>query len=225
MKKLELRDDNGTLLQQDVQDRVNNFIENVANIKFFKPDQNLKKADVDKQAKFTLECFGIKAKIEYRKLEKEEDWVAAWYAACDAVWVTAWVTARVAARDAAKHTIRDTAWVAVEDAAWGAVEDAAWDTVKDTVKDTARAAWTTARATQEILLVENTTFTKKYPNGAYRQLFKLWEMGVYPVGISKETGTFIIYADPIASDLFEKAEVIKNLSLEKRAEILNLLKK
>ena len=54
---LQLKDDNGNLLPQDVQDRVNNFIDNLQNVSWFKPKPDLKKSDVEKQINFMLECF------------------------------------------------------------------------------------------------------------------------------------------------------------------------
>ena len=114
---LTLNDDNGNPLPQEVQDRVNTFIEKLPTIPWFKPSKELKKEEVEKQAKFTLECFGVKAEIEYRSLKTEKD----------------------------------------------------WDSARD-------SAWASARASIEVLLDDNEDFKKKYPNGAFIQLFKLWEM-------------------------------------------------
>ena len=52
-----LNDDNGTPLPQEVQDRVNTFIDDLPNIQWLKPKKDLKKEDVERQALFTLECF------------------------------------------------------------------------------------------------------------------------------------------------------------------------
>jgi hypothetical protein len=38
-------------------DRVKSFIENLKNVNWFNPDQNLKKEDIEKQINITLECF------------------------------------------------------------------------------------------------------------------------------------------------------------------------
>gem|GEM_PF-4397662 len=54
---LELKDDNGKILPKKIQKRVNDFIDSLPKIPWFKPSKNLKKKDVDKQIKFTLECF------------------------------------------------------------------------------------------------------------------------------------------------------------------------
>ena len=50
-------DDNGNPLPQEVQDRVNTFIDNLQKVPWFKPSKELKREEVEKQAKFTLECF------------------------------------------------------------------------------------------------------------------------------------------------------------------------
>ena len=126
---LVLKDDHWNDLPQETQNRVNKFIDWLKNIKRFKPSKDLGIKEVDKQAKFVLDCFGVKAEIEYRKLD-------------------------------------------------GA------------------SAWESARACVEILLQDDKGFKEKYPNGAFRQLFKLREMWLHPVWVLKETGTFVIYVPP-----------------------------
>lgn len=138
---LELKDDDGLPLPQEVQDRVNQFIDKIPTIPWFKPSKDLKKEEVEKQATFTLECFGIKASIEYRSLTSERDWASA----------------------------RDSVWASV---------------------------WASGWALQEVLLEDNADFKTKYPNWAFKQLFKLWEMGLYPVGVLEDTKTFVIYIPP-----------------------------
>jgi len=46
-------------------------------------------------------------------------------------------------------------------------------------------------------------FNIKYPNGVFKQFLKLFEMGLYPVGVLRETNAFVIYADQKAKDLFK----------------------
>ena len=58
---LHLKDDNGNDLPQEVQDRVNNFIENLPKVSWFSPSTELKKEEVERHINFTLECFGIRA--------------------------------------------------------------------------------------------------------------------------------------------------------------------
>ena len=144
-----LKDDNGKELPKKVQKRVNDFINHLPKVNWFKPSPSLKKEDVEKQIKFTLECFGVKAGIEYRKLKTKEDWASA----------------RDSARASARDSARASAWASAMDSAWASVG---------------------------ILLEDNKDFKKKYPNGAFKQLFKLWEMGLYPVGILKNK-KFVVY--------------------------------
>ena len=139
-----LKDDNGKALPKKVQKRVNDFINHLPKVPWFNPSPDLKKEDVEKQVKFTLDCFGVKAKVKYGKLQKQEDWDSA----------------------------RDSAWASAWDSAWASVE---------------------------VLLKDNADFKKKYPNGAFKQLFKLWEMGLYPVGVLKNK-KFVIYVPPCKTD-------------------------
>ena len=173
---LTLKDDKGNPLPDDVQKRVNDFIEHLKNVQWFAPSPTLRKEDVEKQAKFTLECFGVKAGIEYRQLKTVKDWDAA----RDAAWDAARDAARDAAWDAARDAARGAAWDAAGDAAWGA----AWDAARNAARDAARDA-------AEILVADK--IAKKYPDGAFQQLFKLWEMGLYPVGVLEENKKFVIY--------------------------------
>ena len=160
-----LKDDNGKALLPKVQKRVDDFISHLKDVHWFSPSSDLKKEDIEKQVKFTLDCFGLKAKIEYRKLEKKEDWDSA----------------------------RDSAW------AWASDSDSAWDSDSDS--DSAwDSAWASDWASAEVLLEDNKEFKKKYPNGAFKQLFKIWEMGLYPVGILKNK-KFVIYVPPCKLDL------------------------
>ena len=103
-----LKDDNNKELPEKVQKQLKEYVERIKNIKWFKPDKSIDKKELEKQVSFSLECFGIKASVEYRKLETAHDWDAAWDAARDA------------ARDAAWDAARDAAWDAARDAAWGA---------------------------------------------------------------------------------------------------------
>jgi len=191
-----LKNDNGKELPKKVQKKVNDFIDNLKNVKWFKPSPDLKKTDVDKQIKFTLKCFGVEADIEYRKLEKKVDWDSAWASA----WASALDSARASARDSAGASAWDSALDSAGASAWDSALDSAWDSALDSALDSARAsaldsagvsAWDSAGASQEILLEDDELFKKKYPNGAFRQLFKLWEMGLYPVGVLDKK--FVIY--------------------------------
>ena len=158
-----LKDDNGKKLPKEVQTRVNAFIDNLPKVNWFKPYPNLKKEDVEKQINFTLECFWVKAGIEYKTLSKQEDWASAWASAWDSARASAW----------------DSAW-----------------------------------ASQEILLEDNKDFKEKYPNWAFRQLFKLWEMWLYPVWVLKETWKFTVYADSKCIDLFKEESIKTELPNE-----------
>lgn len=85
-------------LPKEVEKKLDTYIARIKKIKWFQPEAKLDKKELEKQIKVVLECFGVKAKIEYRQLKTPEDWDAAW--------------------DAARAAARDAAW----DAAWGAAD-------------------------------------------------------------------------------------------------------
>jgi len=190
-------DNNGNPLPQEVQDRVNTFIDNLQKVPWFKPSKELKKEEVEKQAKFTLECFWVKASIKYRILTSEKDWDSARDSARDSAWDSAWASARDSAWASAWDSARDSAWAS----AWDSARDSAWNSALASAR---ASAWASARASAEILCIDNEDFRKKYPNWAFIQLFKLWEMWLYPVGILKDTKTFVIYIPPCSMDFPEE---------------------
>ena len=84
-------------LPKEVEQKLDAYVERIKAIKWFKPEPKLEKKKIEKQVKIALDCFGVKAKIEYRKLETPKDWGAARGAA----WGAAWGAARCAAWGAA----------------------------------------------------------------------------------------------------------------------------
>jgi allantoicase len=65
---------------------------------------------------------------------------------------------------------------------WTSACGLAWDSVNNSAKDLDwDLVWVSIRASVELLIIDNKDFKEKYPNGAFTQLFKLWEMGLYPV--------------------------------------------
>jgi hypothetical protein len=232
LSHLKLQDDNGNDLPQEVQERVNNFIDKLPTIPWFKPSKDLKKSDVDKQINFTLECFGVKASIEYKTLKSEEDWASARDSARDSAWASAWDSAWDSARDSAWDSAWDSARASARDSArdsaWDSARASAWDSARDSARDSAwdsarDSAWDSARASQEALLEDNEQFKKAYPNGAFKQLFKLWEMGLYPVGILEETGKFTVYVPEIDLDTWlNEEEQIANDGMPKQGEMIEV---
>jgi hypothetical protein len=171
-------------LPKAVELQLDNYIQRIKDIKWFKPSADLKKEDIEKQVNISLEAFGVKAGIEYRSLKTEKDWDAARDAARDAAWDAAWG----AAWDAAWGAARGAAW----DAAWGAAWDAAWDAARGAARGAAwDAAWDAARGAADVLALNLDEYKKKYPNGNFINLIALWEMGLYPCGVIE--GKFVIY--------------------------------
>ena len=96
-------------------------------------------------------------------------------------WVEAEIEYRKLQREDTWDSARDSAWDSARDSAWASARASAWASAMDSAMDSV-----------EILLEDNKDFKKKYPNGAFKQLFKLWEMGLYPVGILKNK-KFVVY--------------------------------
>ena len=168
-------------------DRVNSFIENLKTIKWLKPDKNLKKEDIEKQINITLECFWVKAWIEYRELKTQEDYRSARDAARGVTRSVAWDAASRAAWDISRDD-------AAMSAAWDAASSAAWDISRDDAARSAAAmsaAWDAVRVAAELSIIDTKEFKSKYPNWAFTQYFKLWEMWLYPIGAVDQK--FIIY--------------------------------
>ena len=90
-------------LSPEVQDNLNVYLERIKKIKWFKPAEEISKKDVNQKVKFALDCFGIKAELEWKKLETVDDWCAAW----DAAWYATWYAAREAARGACDIVVAD----------------------------------------------------------------------------------------------------------------------
>jgi hypothetical protein len=144
---LELKDDNGLPLPQEVQDRVNNFIDKLPTVPWFKPSKDLKKEEVEKQALFTLECFGIKASIEYRILTSEKEWDSANASARARAISSEWASARATA--IARAMAWSIAWASANEWVSASVSTSEWDS---------------ANALREVLLEDNEDFNKQYPN-------------------------------------------------------------
>jgi len=194
---IELKNDSWELLPKKIQKRVNDFIDNLPKIPWFKPREDLKKSEVEKQINLTLECFWVKAKIEYKKLATEQDWASAWASDCASDWASAWDSARASAWDSAWDSDCASAWDSNCASAW----DSDWASAL--ASDWA-SAWASVRASAEILVMDNKDFKNKFPKWAFIHLFKLWEMWLYPVWVLKENKKFVVYV-PIVDWKYPKS--------------------
>jgi len=171
-------------LPQEVQDKLTAYLERIKEIKWFKPSEKIDSKDVEQKVKFALDCFGIKAELEWKKLETVKDWDAARGASLGAARGAAWGAAWDAARDAALDAARGAAWGAAWGSAWGAARGAAWG-----------ASWDAALGACDIVAFDLQTYKEKYPNGAFINLIPIWELGLYPIGVVN--GKFVIYIPQI----------------------------
>lgn len=73
-------------LPKNVEKQLDEYIERIKNINWFKPSSDISRKETDKQINVVLEAFGVKASVEYRSIKNKNDWDAAWDAARDAAW-------------------------------------------------------------------------------------------------------------------------------------------
>lgn len=167
-------------LPKKVEKSLDDYIELLRKIDWFKP-KNPIKSEVDKQINIVLKAFGVEASIEYRPLQTPDDWstvreaVSYWDKAWDIAWDKAWYAAWDASRDVASGDV----WNAVKSDVWNADFGVTWDAVRG-VADLLAS-----------MNPKNPDYKEKYPNGNFLQLIKLWELGLYPIGVIG--GKFICY--------------------------------
>jgi len=87
-------------LPKNVEKQLDDYIERIEAIQWFKVSPDIKREDVDTQVNVALKAFGVEASIEYRSLKTVEDWDAARDVARDVARDAAWDAARGAARGA-----------------------------------------------------------------------------------------------------------------------------
>lgn len=192
-----LKDDSDKILWDEIQERVNAFIDKIPKINWYRPSKDLKQEDIDKQINFILECFWIKAWIEYKKLTTQEDWdsarLSSFWSTRPVIKDSIWDSARDSVLDYMKHISFDLWLVSARYLALNNARDASWSY---SIPSYRSSSWYCSCAAQEILLQDNEQFKSKYPNWAFRQLFKLWEMWLYPVWIIWENKKFTVYVPP-----------------------------
>lgn len=185
-----LKDDSDKILWDEIQERVNAFIDKIPKINWYRPSKYLKQEDIDKQINIVLECFWIKAWIEYKKLTTQEDWNNARLS--HSLKNDIWDTARESVLDLIKHSSFDSWLVSARYLVLNSARDASWNY---SIPSYRHSSWDCSQAAQEILLQDNEQYKSKYPNWAFKQLFKLWEMWLYPVWIIWDK-KFTVYVPP-----------------------------
>lgn len=178
-------------LPQDMERQLDEYIERIKRIQFFKPKLDLKKSDIDTQINFALSTLWLSASIEYRKLQTAADWSDAYdtgRCAHDTIWDAACDATRDTTRDAAHVADFGNAWGAVWNAARGAACDAirdafygaACDTIWDFIWD---FSWYPACGAVDILALNIESYKAKYPNGNFINFIPILEAGLYPAWV------------------------------------------
>jgi len=85
-------------LPKEVEDKLDAFLERIKAIKWFQPQAEINKEEVEKEVNFYLSCFGFTAGIEYRELKTEKDWASARASARASAWASARASAWASAR-------------------------------------------------------------------------------------------------------------------------------
>ena len=158
----------------------------IENIDWFKP-QTPNKQEIKRKVKTVITAFNLNFGFEFElhKLNNKEDWDSArdsaWASAWDSAWDSAWASARDSAWASARDSARDSAW----DSAWASAWASAWDSARASARDSARASG--------LEVVKDLMKQKGYNKNPFRELLRLWEMGLYPVGILKDKKFHIYY--------------------------------
>lgn len=196
---LELKDDNGKKLPKKINDKVNAFIDNLSKVRWLNPSPYLKREDVDKQINIVLECFWLEAGIEYRKLESKQDWGSAKRDVMDSVFNELYHSSRESVLCLINNSIYSNNMLCIKYYLWSrsSIRSLTWIDSSISIRDFLNNLL-------EVLIEDNKDFKEKYPNGAFKQLFRLWEMWLYPVWVLKETWKFTVYVPKIYKDFINK---------------------
>jgi predicted DNA-binding protein len=101
-------------LDQEIETRLDNFIERLKKIDWFQPKAEISKEAIEKRVDIILQEFSVEAEVEYLKLNTPEDWsnarVAAEKVRLDAEWAEAYEDAYKDTWRAAYCSSLEIAW-------------------------------------------------------------------------------------------------------------------
>lgn len=222
--KEKLKKDDGAYLPESTQAEISNFLNDLSEINWLKPYPDLKKEIVEQQIRQVLRGYGFNpnADIEYRKLETKEDYDTAkaeysqinsngsykdWCYTKEHSWGNLHIELcpphdgiyngdSFWGGQIPKHRSYRDALSSTEKLAKESILNRTKDLGESIVKN---ILWDSTKAIGESMLPGVNDY--KYHGNPNRQLFELWKMGLYPIGY--DMNKFIIYADPIAIDLFD----------------------
>lgn len=186
----------GQELPKTIEDQLDFYFKRLDAIKWFQPSR-LDEDLTNQQINRVLDAFSINAGIKYKRLGSIMDFAQARddakSAAKDLVWKSAkerarmnarvaiddygWETGSNVARNMASRLSRQDAWKNISELNFHVPRS-----LSDPISDDAAFS---ASAGISNLLASNTKsdYPELYPDGNFLQIIKLWEMGLYPIGL------------------------------------------
>lgn len=180
---------NKSVVPLEVADSVDEYIQALRKISWLIPNEELTSEDIEKQAKKVIKAFGSKGKVKIIPVKSREVWNEAISCEFKKSWLKAWDTRyeeiinEIKSRDL--DEAREVVWHVAKTSAWEAAILNPW-------LATWTSAWVAGLASLEVLI------DKK---GAFTEFLELYKMGVFPVGIEKESKEFLVYV-PYSKQVF-----------------------
>ena len=183
MTKIDFRKVSADLGDIPTKKDVIKMLKRVEAIEWFKPQKKINVSSIKLKVNAIMKAFNLdlKVEVEFHKLDSDSAWASAWASAWDSAWASAWASARASARA--------SAWASAWDSARASARDSAWASARASARD---SAWASARAS-EFEVVKDLMKKKGYKTNPFEKNLKLWEMGLYPVGILKDKKFHIYY--------------------------------
>jgi len=180
---------NKSVVPLEVADSVDEYIQSLRSVSWMAPSEDLTSEDIEKQAKKVIKAFGSKGKVKVVAIESRDVWNEAVSCEFKKSWLKAWdakyeeIIQEINSKDLDKA--REVVWHVAKSSAWESAILNPWFS-------TWTSAWIAGLASLEVLI------DKK---GAFSEFLELYKMGVFPVGIEKETKEFLVYV-PMSKQVF-----------------------
>ena len=169
--------DNKKPISKEVRMNIDRFIKGFKGIPWLCPYSDLKKEDVINQAKKVLKSFNLKAKVEIRLIKggniEEMTFSDNWVKALDKYGddIVKIITKRKMTQ------AKELTWTTCKNSCWDIAQKNPWFSYY-------QSAWAAALTGLEILINQKAGFF---------EIYKLWQLGVMPMGIDKKSKSFVIY--------------------------------
>jgi len=157
------------------------YLQRLQNISWLTPSKNLTRKEIEDQVAVVLKAFDVTSGVDLIKIENKEIWEEATSAQFQKKWLKKWDSKW----ESLAKIVGEKGLGEAEYLVWVASRNAAWDkAIQNPWIVNWTSAWIGGICGVEVLLEKP---------GAFHELLKLWEMGVFPVGILKKTKKFTVY--------------------------------